>query len=78
MLRWARRLFRREWRQQLAILGLIVMAVAATLVGSSVAINSPPPTDAGFGTAGDRATFPGNDVHLAAQIAKLSATYGPR
>ena len=77
MLRWARRLFRREWRQQSAILGLIVLAVAATLVGSAVAINSPPPSDAGFGTAGYRATFPGDDAHLSAQIAELDARYGP-
>jgi putative ABC transport system permease protein len=49
--RWAWRLFRREWRQQFLILALITVAVAATILGSSVAVNNPPPKDAGFGTA---------------------------
>jgi putative ABC transport system permease protein len=49
--RWAWRLFRREWRQQFLILALITVAVAATVLGSSVAVNNPPPKDAGFGTA---------------------------
>lgn len=57
MVRWAWRLFRREWRQQLLILLLIVVAVAAVVVGSAVAVNTPPPTNAGFGTAHDLATF---------------------
>ncbi|HXA34448.1 MAG TPA: hypothetical protein VNV87_19515, partial [Acidimicrobiales bacterium] len=39
VVRWAWRLFRREWRQQFLILALIVVAVAATIVGSSVATN---------------------------------------
>ena len=33
VVRWAWRLFRREWRQQLLILALITVAVAATIVG---------------------------------------------
>src|ERR1019366_7204763 len=49
--RWAWRLFWREWRQQFLILALITVAVAATILGSSVAGNNPPPKDAGFGTA---------------------------
>jgi putative ABC transport system permease protein len=57
MLRWAWRLFRREWRQQFLILLLIVVAVAAVVVGSAVAVNTPPPADAGFGEAQNLATF---------------------
>jgi putative ABC transport system permease protein len=57
MLRWAWRLFRREWRQQLLILLLIVVAVAAVVVGATVAVNTPPPANAGFGTAHDLASF---------------------
>ena len=57
MLRWSWRLFRREWRQQFLILLLIVVAVAAVVVGSAVAVNTPPPANAGFGTAHDLATF---------------------
>ena len=57
MLRWSWRLFKREWRQQFLILLLIVVAVAAVVVGSAVAVNTPPPANAGFGTAHDLATF---------------------
>jgi putative ABC transport system permease protein len=57
MLRWSWRLFRREWRQQFLILLLIIVAVAAVVVGSAVAVNTPPPANAGFGTAHDLATF---------------------
>jgi hypothetical protein len=46
VIRWAWRLFRREWRQQLLILGLIVVAVAATFVGAAVATDTPPPAGA--------------------------------
>ena len=57
MLRWSWRLFKREWRQQFLILLLIVVAVAAVVVGSAVAVNTPPPANAGFGTAHYLATF---------------------
>ena len=55
--RWAWRLFRREWRQQLLVLALVVVAVAATVVGSAVAIDSEVPASNGFGSATDMATF---------------------
>ena len=57
VIRWAWRLLRREWRQQLLILALITVAVAATFVGSAVATNTPTPAGAAFGTATDLATF---------------------
>src|ERR1022692_1186880 len=69
-------MFRREWRQQLLILALIVVAVAATVLGAGVATNTPPPADTGFGTAGDLATFPGHGPHLATQIAALQHRFG--
>ena len=71
--RWAWRLFRREWRQQLLVLALITVAVAATIIGAAVATNNPPPENAGFGTAQDMATFQAPDPHLASQIAALAA-----
>ena len=40
VIRWAWRLFRREWRQQLLVLALITVAVAATFVGAATAANS--------------------------------------
>jgi len=74
--RWAWRLFRREWRQQLLVLALIIVAVAATALGAAVATNTPPPANAGFGTALDLATFQARDPHLATQIAALRHHFG--
>lgn len=77
LLRWAWRLFRREWRQQLLVLGLIVLAVAATVVAAGVATNTPPPANAGFGTAQDAATFTGAGPRVADQISGLEHRFGP-
>ena len=76
VIRWGWRLFRREWRQQLLVLGLIIVAVGATVIGSAVAKNTPPNADAGFGTAGDLVTFQTPDPHLASQIAALRHRFG--
>ena len=76
VIRWAIRLLRREWRQQLLILALITIAVAATFVGSAVATNTPPPAGAGFGTATDMATFPSLSPHVSAEIAVLAHRFG--
>ena len=76
VVRWAWRMFRREWRQQLLVLALIVVAVGATVVGAAVATNTPPLANAGFGTADDLATFPAPDPHLAGQIAALQQRFG--
>jgi putative ABC transport system permease protein len=75
VVRWAWRLFRREWRQQLLVLALVVVAVGATVVGAAVATNTPPPAGAGFGTAADLASFPAGP-HLASQIAGLRQRFG--
>lgn len=74
--RWAWRLLRREWRQQALILGLIIVAVAATVVGATVATTTRTPAGAGFGTASDLATYPAPGPHLAAQIASLKHRFG--
>jgi putative ABC transport system permease protein len=68
-------MFRREWRQQTLVLALIVVALAATVVGAAVATNTPPPAGAGFGTAQEMATLPGGP-HLAGQIAVLQQAIG--
>ena len=75
VIRWSWRMFRREWRQQTLVLALIVVALAATVVGAAVATNTPPPAGAGFGTAQDMATLPGGP-HLASQMAVLQQHVG--
>jgi putative ABC transport system permease protein len=76
VIRWAWRLFRREWRQQLLVLSLVTVALAATVVGGAVAVNTPPPAGAGFGSAQDSAGFAGNDPHLATRIAAIRHRFG--
>ncbi|HEY6499438.1 MAG TPA: FtsX-like permease family protein, partial [Streptosporangiaceae bacterium] len=76
VIRWAWRLFCREWRQQLLVLALITVAVAATFVGAAVATNSQGRPSGEFGTAQDLATFGGNDPHLATEIASLQHRFG--
>jgi putative ABC transport system permease protein len=75
VIRWSWRMFRREWRQQLLVLALITVALAATVVGAAVATDTPSPAGAGFGTAQDAATYPGGP-HLASQIAALQQRFG--
>jgi putative ABC transport system permease protein len=76
VIRWAWRLLRREWRQQLLILALITVAVAATFVGSAVATNTPTPAGAGFGTATNLAAFGPKTTHIPAKIAALARQFG--
>jgi len=78
VIRWGWRLFRREWRQQLLVLGLLTVAVAATIWGASVATNSQiPPGYPTFGTGAAQVTLPGTDPRLTADIATIAARWGP-
>jgi putative ABC transport system permease protein len=79
VLRWGWRLFRREWRQQLLVLGLLTVAVAATIWGVGAATNTQlsNPNAATFGTAAALVTLPGADPHLAAGIAAIADRWGP-
>ena len=76
VIRWAWRLFRREWRQQVLIVALLAVAVAATVLGLAVAANTPSSPAATFGTASAQLTVPGTDPHLAADIASLRRQFG--
>jgi putative ABC transport system permease protein len=79
VIRWGWRLFRREWRQQLLVLGLLTVAVAATIWGASVITNVQlsNPNYATYGTAAAQVTLPGTDPRLAADIAAIQASWGP-
>ena len=78
VIRWAVRLFRREWRQQLLVLGLLTVAVAATIWGASTVTNAQlkNPNYPTFGTAAVQVTLPGSDPHLAADIATIAGRWG--
>ena len=78
VIRWGWRLFRREWRQQLLVLGLLTVAVAATIWGASVVTNSQiPPGYPKFGTGAALVTLPGTDPRLTAGIAAIAGRWGP-
>ncbi|MEP7047731.1 MAG: FtsX-like permease family protein [Ilumatobacteraceae bacterium] len=56
-------MFRREWRQQILVLALLVVAIAAAVAGSAVATNASSDADGRFGSGGARITVEG-DGHL--------------
>jgi putative ABC transport system permease protein len=76
VIRWALRLLRREWRQQLLILGLITVAVGATVVASTVATDTPAPVSGVLGTAMDAASISGSAASVNAQIKNLEQRWG--
>ncbi len=75
MVRWAWRLFRREWRQQLLIVALITVSVGAVIVGGAIATTTPSSPTAAFGTAQDMGTL-NTGPELAGQIAELRHRFG--
>ncbi|WP_034261272.1 ABC transporter permease [Actinospica robiniae] len=76
MLRWAWRLFRREWRQHVIVSALITLAVAGTVVGSAVAVDASPPSNQGFGSANHAVQLAGGDPRLADDLAALRSRFG--
>jgi len=54
VVRWALRLLRREWRQQILVIALLTVAVGASVFAASAAYNVAPSRDAEFGTANER------------------------
>jgi putative ABC transport system permease protein len=77
--RWGWRLFRREWRQQLLVLGMLTVAVAATVWGAGVVTNAQlgNPNWPTYGAAPAKVTLPGSDPTLAADIATIQRGWGP-
>jgi putative ABC transport system permease protein len=51
IVRWAGRMFRREWRQQLLVLTLLTVAVTAAIGSITIAHNSVPADNSDFGSA---------------------------
>jgi len=70
VVRWAWRLFRREWRQQLFVLALLIVAVAATTAGVALAAGATSPAETTF-------TLSGADGQLAADVGAIRSAYGP-
>jgi putative ABC transport system permease protein len=77
VVRWAWRMFRREWRQQILVTALLTVAVAAAIGSVTVAYNSAPAEDAEFGSAAQLLRFDGGDPRpLAAGLAAAEKRFG--
>ena len=77
LMRWAWRLFRREWRQQILVLSLLTLAVAAAIASVTIAYNSGPTDDAEFGSANHLLRFDGADPRrLEAGLAAAEERFG--
>jgi putative ABC transport system permease protein len=61
VVRWGSRMFRREWRQQLLVVTLLTVAVAAAIGSITVASNTVPADNSEFGSANMVLFFDGSD-----------------
>jgi len=61
VIRWAGRMFRREWRQQILVVTLLTFAVAAAVGSITIAYNASPADNAEFGSADHLLRFDGAD-----------------
>lgn len=76
IIRWAWRLYRREWRQQLLTLALLILAVAATIVGLGVVSNVQSSDTAAFGSASTRIdVLLSSPDHAAPDIARAQQAF---
>ena len=76
VVRWAWRLFRREWRQQSLVLALLLVAVAATTAGLGVAANTSTLQASSFGAADHLVTLSSTGAQVDADVAALRTAFG--
>jgi len=76
VIRWAWRLYRREWRQQLAVVGLLTVTVAAATFGIAFAALAPSSPAAEFGTANHMLTVTGSTAKQADGVSAAARQFG--
>jgi putative ABC transport system permease protein len=77
VVRWAWRMFRREWRQQVLVIALLTVACAAAIASVTIAYNSGSADDAEFGSASSLLRFDGADPDkLEAGLAAARERFG--
>ncbi len=75
--RWARRLLRREWRQQILVLTLLALTVGAAAFGVAAAYNVAPLPNPQFGSASYLLQFAGPDQKtMTADITAARKAFG--
>jgi putative ABC transport system permease protein len=77
VIRWAGRMFRQEWRQQVLVLGLLTVAVAAAIGGITVLNHIARVDNSDFGSANVVLTLDGSDPgKLRAGVAAARRSFG--
>jgi putative ABC transport system permease protein len=77
VVRWARRLLRREWRQQILVLSLLALTVGAAAFGVAAAYNVASLPDPQFGSASYLLQFTGGDHQaMTADITAARKAFG--
>ena len=77
VVRWAWRMFRREWRQQILVVALLTVAVAAAIGSITLVYNTSPAFDGEFGSASGLLMFDGSDPQaLEAALASAEESFG--
>ena len=77
VVRWAWRMLRREWRQQILVLALLSVAVAAAIGSITLVYNTSPAFDGEFGSASGLLMFDGSDPQaLEAALATAEESFG--
>jgi putative ABC transport system permease protein len=77
VVRWAWRMFRREWRQQILVVALLGVAVAAAIVSITLVYNTSPVFDGEFGSARGLLRFEGSDPRaLEAALVSAEESFG--
>jgi putative ABC transport system permease protein len=76
LVRWSRRLLRREWRPQALVIILLVVALMAAVCGGTAVYNLPERVNPRLGSAGTMLTLDGGDPRAAADLARIRAAAG--
>jgi putative ABC transport system permease protein len=77
VIRWAGRMFRREWRQQILVVTLLTVAVAAAVGSITIVFNTSPADNAEFGSAHHLLRLDGTDPRkLATGVASAEKWFG--
>lgn len=76
VIRWARRLLRREWRQQILVLSLLALTVGAASFAVAAAYNVAPLPSPQFGSADYLLQFSGAGKTMTADIAAVRKAFG--
>src|SRR5215203_2590854 len=74
--RWAGRMFRREWRQQVLVLTLLTVAIAAAIASITMVYNTAPADNAQHGSASYILWYDSTNPNVEAELAATRKYFG--